>query len=155
MRAVILASVMMLSVSAKAQSIHNMWRARGLEALDKLQNKTTPPRPAERICAVALEWAYAMHVGDTDKLVFKEDKDIEIYHLYIGEKVDDKTTAADLVFAYKKAAPSAPLLVRLDRLDSPWKVLWLTPGMITLSSPSGCNYVINQNNGLDSAYTHD
>ncbi|MDA8339002.1 MAG: hypothetical protein M0Z70_06860 [Nitrospiraceae bacterium] len=146
-----LAILLFISSPAFSQPISTLWKARALEAGEKLkkleielkkipakeQEKKTP-RYRKLMCGIMLEAAYAMHIA-APEVVYKTDEKHEFYHIVLSAGED----VFDLVYVYTEDGKH--VATRIDRLPKKWQLIMAPffPEGLSLLIPDGCVIVFN------------
>jgi hypothetical protein len=122
-------------------SIGSIWKARGFEASDNIQNlqkkiENYPMEGKEAThlkCKVMIEFAYAGHIA-WEEMVHKKDSDAEFFHFILN---GEEGGVFDLVYVYSKDGKHT--LTRIDRLPKDWHLTILPrhPSMLGLRSSQG------------------
>ncbi|GEM_PF-7021157 len=147
----LLAILFFISNTAFSQPISTLWKARALEAGEKLKKletelKKIPTKEQEKktpkyrklMCEIMLEASYAMHIA-APEVVHKTDENYEFYHIVLNAGED----VFDLVYVYTKDGKH--MATRIDRLPKKWQLIMAPffPERLSLIITDGCVIVFN------------
>lgn len=142
-------SLMSPNLALSQPSISNLWKARALDAADKvevlnakLDKMQWESKEAQRVrCEVMVEFAYGMHVAQED-IVHKFDESNEYFHFILNG--GPEAGLFDLIYIY---SPAGKLLAtRIDMLPKKWQLIFLIPGKVQLLMPNnGCLFYFDLN----------
>jgi hypothetical protein len=122
--------VMLLAVSitllwahgAHAQSVATLWKARGLEASERIGRSRNESQPQDvQLLRELLEQAYALHVHPSaTSVVHKAEAGGEVFHIILKSEDGD---FFDLAYTYDKGG--APAGCRVDRIPRGWRLMFV------------------------------